>query len=196
MMRNVLDRFLQDPATHAAAQALVRNVVSHALPAYRATHGGVEDPDAMLGAQLPNAAEHLLPPNLVVMGACSRLTFVDARGRQHELKFPRPLPWLLFELGAEDEYSDLVLHRGRSAYQVDSGDRGAPVGSVTRIGDLVQIAYATRKGETDADAIDEWVHDFSAPYPWLCVRHGKRRDDLSIVRGPSRYDVTPHGIEG
>jgi hypothetical protein len=191
-MHPLFARLLKHPATHAAAEVLVRDVVERYIPAYRETHWGVEDPEAMLGAQLPHAAEQGLPPHLVTLGACTMVTF-RVNGASHEIKFPRPYPWLLFELNEADEYNELHLHRGKSTYAVRADD-DAPIGTLTRIGDLTKIAYVTRKGEDAPEAIDEFVHDFAEPYPWLCVRRGKR-NDLAIVRGESQYDVTAHGIE-
>lgn len=193
-MPDLLSRILGHPATHAAGKVLLQDLVDRLAPTYRATHGGIEDPEAMIGGQLPRAREQHLPPHLIVMGACTRLKFRDPAGREHELPFPRPLPWLLFEPGTEDELAELVLHRGESTYGV-SVDKGAPLGSLTRIGDLVSISYVTRKGDSSPEAIDEYTHPFSQPYPWLCVARGRRTNDLMIVRGESSYDVTPQGIE-
>ncbi len=87
----------------------------------------------------------------------------------------------------------------RSAHWGNQGNRG-PVNSVVPdtsqgvivLGALCQISYLTAKGR--GRPVEQFEHDFSAPYPWLCFPPGG--DGLVIVQGESRYRVTDRGIEG
>lgn len=65
---------------------------------------------------------------------------------------------------------------------------------VTMMGRLVQIAYVTRKGP--GRPVEEFVHDFDAPYPILGVAPEGSRKGLVVVRDASKYSVSWRGIVG
>lgn len=101
-----------------------------------------------------------------------------------------------------------LAERGQSLYKQahwgQSGTRANELGEmanasqgVVLLGPMADVTYLTRKGSEERAAL--YTHTFqpqSSPNAWPLLCFAANGSGLVIVRGGSRYRITPRGIEG